>query len=520
MDDLIANFLAFTSTEDENTAKQYLEMTGNDLEYAVTLYMESVPPPAAETHTSNHEDDEQIAQRLQNEAYSEQTEVRAADTNIHRHETLVDSFPPQFGGGGLGQMHGSFNNAAAMFGAGRVGIFNQRFDDEENEYHQHRFEEQDDDDYNDDLDEEDDIEDDDFVEIQDLDNDNDQDEDIMIVGSNNEDEGHSRRPVGRRRVNRDSRMSDLSFTQQRLANLFRPPFDIMSKISLDTAKSEGRVSKKWILINIQDAREFQCQVLNRDFWSLTRIKLKVKDNFIFLQYQHDLANGLNYTNFYSTGQLPHIAILDPMTGERVRTWEDGVVPQVESWCSDVDEFLTEFSLAPGSQNPVVKHEVKFDPDALTEEQQIEFAMKQSILDKQEQGTANDPIDLDPSSEPESAPEVPEHVEETDPFKLILAAEHNEPEGPPAATTRVQIRFPNGKRVIHKFDIENDTVLHLYQWLKYLLESSPGNEYGLAAGDHFSLSTPLNKSGKPLIELLDSSIVEAGLKNASVLLEKE
>lgn len=513
MDDLIATFLAVTSTADEAAAKQYLEVTGGDLEYAVTLYMESNPPQTHQTTSGSaaHEDDEAIAQRMQNEVYNE-PEVRAADANIHRHETLMDTF------GDASQAYNPYQarpRPADIFGSGRVGIFNQRENDDENEYY-HRFEELDDDD------------DDDEVEEEDY-----GDDDVMIIEDEDDEaeveaEEDIRRPVGRRRANRSSRLNDLSFTQQRLASLFRPPFDIMEKIDLDTAKVQGRLSKKWILINIQDATEFQCQVLNRDFWSLDRIKQKVRENFIFLQYQNDLSNGYNYTNFYQTEAFPHIAILDPYTGERVLKWKDGEVPKVLDWINEVDDFLTKFSLSPTLQNPVVKHEVKFDPDTLTEDQQIEFALKQSVIENSKSaGTVEDPIDLDPEDEDEDedvarGEDVPNTAAvavptSSDPFDLILPVDHSEPTTP---STRVQVRFPNGKRAIHKFDTEQDSVKTLYQWLKYLLQNSSESEFGLNINDKFTLSTVLNKSGKPLIDLLDYSIGDAGLKNASILLEKE
>ena len=115
MDELVSTFLAVTGIEDESTAKQYLEITNNDLEYAVTLYMESNPPANASGQNASHGDDEELAQRLQQEAYgNEGSDVREADTNIHRHETLVDSF----GGGFTPSPH--ISRPGDIFGAGRV----------------------------------------------------------------------------------------------------------------------------------------------------------------------------------------------------------------------------------------------------------------------------------------------------------------------------------------------------------------------------------------------------------------
>ncbi|ODV77515.1 uncharacterized protein CANTADRAFT_23633 [Suhomyces tanzawaensis NRRL Y-17324] len=473
MDEQVPTFLAVTGTEDADVAKQYLELTGGDLEYAVTLFMESQPPSTANPHA----DDELYAQRLQQEAYGAQEEPRAADTAIHRHETLVDGF----GGGGFNLPDMISDRPTDIFGAGRTGIFNQRFDEEENDYYTQRSLEED--------------------------NPYEEDEDEIIVLDSDEEE-----PVrtSRRRQNRQNRDEELTSNQRRLLNLFRPPFDIMSKISLDNAKKQGREEKKWILINIQDASEFQCQVLNRDFWSNSRVKQVVNDEFIFMQYQNDSPNGVNYLNFYSTSAFPHIAILDPLTGERVRTWTDGEVPQASEWVLEVEQFLTEFSLNPDSNNPVVRHEVKFDPDALTEEQQIEFALKQSIRDNEgnseENAIALDEqlVDTDPK----------ELVEPKDPFDLLVPTDHIEPTD--GATTRIQVRFPNGKRSIHKFAL-SDQVRTIFQWLKFTLSQQP-EEFGLSSDERFTLSNNAHKSLK-LIESLDLTVDEANLKNASLLLEK-
>ncbi|KAK7684647.1 hypothetical protein QCA50_012230 [Cerrena zonata] len=239
-DSLITTFLAVTGASDESVAKQYLEITNNDLDYAVTLYMESNPPGAAPTSNDTHggarEDDEAMAQRLQQEAYGSNDDVREADANIHRHETLIDSF----GGGFTPQPQ--MSRPTDIFGQGRVGIFNQRFDDEENAYYNNRIQELQDDNsedesYNDEDEEEED------------------DDDVMVLDSDGEVIETTRPPRSRRRIARDDRINELTSTQRRLANLFRPPFDLMERIDIDSAKIKGRQEKKWILVNIQDSTE-------------------------------------------------------------------------------------------------------------------------------------------------------------------------------------------------------------------------------------------------------------------------
>lgn len=458
MDNDIATFLAFTATDNADVAKQFLEISGNNVEYAVQLFMES--------NTNNPKgNDEDLAQRLQQEAYQEPS-VRAADANVHRHETLLDSFPA---------FQPPVDHEAGMFGSGRVGIFNQRFEDSDDDYE-------------------------DAPRIEELDLDS--DDDVMEL----DDDGEVVRPTRRVRL-AASRISELTSTQRRLAQLFKPPFDLIERTDLDGAKAMGRLEQKWILVNIQDQTEFQCQVINRDFWANADVKRVVKENFVFLQYQVDSPNGTNFLNFYHVDAYPHICILDPMTGERVQKWPDGLVPDVEEWIADVQLFLEKFSLRPGSTNPHVEHEVKIDPDAMTEEQQIEYALRQSVG-----ASAANAIAVD--EEPQREQREPEKEVPVDPFDKIEPADHAEPSG---AAVRIQIRFPNGKRLVHKFDADNDKVVTIYQWLKHVLLAAEELAYGIEPGARFSISCV----GKPkLIDSLDLTIADAGLKNASILLEKE
>ncbi|EGV61130.1 hypothetical protein CANTEDRAFT_116457 [Yamadazyma tenuis ATCC 10573] len=278
----------------------------------------------------------------------------------------------------------------------------------------------------------------------------------------------------------------------------------MEKVDIDAAKMLGRQQKKWILVNIQDATEFSCQVLNRDFWSDQRVKNRVKESFVFLQFQHNSPNGEQYVNFYHVNGYPHIAILDPLTGERVHRFVEGNVPDVEEWLEQVDSFLSRFSLF-GDSNPTVEHEVKFDPDALTEEQQIEYAMKQSMQ-------ANG--DPDTESHDNAIVIADEEEEPKDSFTEITPVDHNV-DDTSDPTTRIQVRFPNGKRLVHKFKL-GDKVSIIYQWLKFVLTNE---DCGLTADDRFIITNTSNRVVK-LIESLDLTIEDAALKNASILLEKE
>ncbi|KAI5608926.1 UBX domain-containing protein 7, partial [Silurus asotus] len=99
-----------------------------------------------------------------------------------------------------------------------------------------------------------------------------------------------------------------------LADLFRPPIELMHKGSFETAKNCGQMENKWLMINIQNVQDFSCQCLNRDVWSNEAVKAIIREHFIFWQVYHDSEEGQRYIQFYKLNKFPYISILDPRTG--------------------------------------------------------------------------------------------------------------------------------------------------------------------------------------------------------------
>ncbi|CAG2104107.1 unnamed protein product [Medioppia subpectinata] len=130
-----------------------------------------------------------------------------------------------------------------------------------------------------------------------------------------------------------------------LEDLFRPPLDLMFRGTLDMAKDEGQRLNKWLMVNIQNHREFSCQVLNRDVWSNPTVKSVVTEHFIFWQSYHDNSEGQRFMQFYNVTDFPYVAILDPRTGEKLRQWT--TIDPV-SFCDLVTEFLHDLPSPSGS----------------------------------------------------------------------------------------------------------------------------------------------------------------------------
>ncbi len=96
--------------------------------------------------------------------------------------------------------------------------------------------------------------------------------------------------------------------------------------------------------------------------------------------------------------------------------------------------------------------------------------------------------------------------QSSPFTSISATNpHTEPAPDPATTTRIQFRHPNG-RVVRRFAL-NDSVRRIYEWLKAdPIESKEGAEFELIFMQ------------KNLLEHLQETIEQAGLKNGTVMVE--
>jgi hypothetical protein len=325
--------------------------------------------------------------------------------------------------------------------------------------------------------------------------------------------------------------SEASSKAARLAELFRPPFELMRQVSWDVARDSGKEEKKWIIVNVQDPALFDCQKLNRDIWKHEGIKELVKENFIFIQYSKDDPRGNQYFQYYfqfrdNQDSYPHIAIIDPRTGEQVKVWSGPPVPNPSDFLMQLVEFLDRYSLDASKKNPVAKRKLEkpksLDVNRLTEEEMLDLALQNSLANN---GSGSGPKEADPDELTKSfgdvskgkGKEVENEATEVElsadqaavssgssPFAQIMSNAHTEP-NPGPGVTRIQFRHSNG-RVVRRFS-ENDPVRRIYEWLK--AEPLEGRT---------EVAFDLKGMGKDLIEYLDDTIADAGLKNGTVMVE--
>lgn len=319
--------------------------------------------------------------------------------------------------------------------------------------------------------------------------------------------------------------------------MYRPPFELISRLSWDQARQEGKDNEKWIIVNIQDPSIFDCQVLNRDIWKNAGVMDTVKENFIFMQYSKDDPKGNQYVQYYFSNKddqdaYPHIAIVDPRTGEQVKVWSGAPAPKAMEFLMQLHEFLDRYSLKATAKNPVArrKPETKKETqvERMTEEQMMEMALQASLAGNEEGRRMSDPDDLTRSlgnfnegkgrengtekkmgindCSEDSAASNGSSVVAASKFASISSSNtHTEPSPDVSTVTRIQFRHPTG-RVVRRFALA-DPVRRIFEWLKASpLEGKEGVEFELMF------------MGKNLADMLDDTIEQAGLKNGTVMIE--
>lgn len=244
-----------------------------------------------------------------------------------------------------------------------------------------------------------------------------------------------------------------------------------------------------------------------------------------MQYTKDDPRGEQYINYYfqnsgNQDAYPHIAIVDPRTGEQVKVWSGPPAPKAMDFLMQLHEFLDRYSLNATAKNPVAKRKPtaknEIPVERMTEEQMLEMALQNSLAGTEASRDA-DPDELTRSvgnvnqsiaaaentgmSVDDAEPPAP-----ISPYALISSSRpHSEPPPNEPETTRIQFRHPTG-RVVRRFAL-SDPVRRIYEWLKASpIEGKEGVEFELIF---------LQKN---LVTVLDESIEQAGLRNGAVMVE--
>ncbi|KAJ2656037.1 UBX domain protein Ubx2 [Coemansia sp. RSA 1200] len=391
--------------------------------------------------------------------------------------------------------------------------------------------------------------------------------------------------------------------RSRLAELFKPPFDIMHNGTLDSARSEAQEKGKWVIINLQDVSDFKCQALNRDIWRQDIIKAIVKRDFVLFQRSIDTAEGSRLANMYGVNEYPFIAAIHPKTGELRRPFTR--VDPMADMMEDLTSFIADNPMMSRRGKKYSGSEASTSRSAsratttttttnttsttsriiagihnMSEEDQLAAAIAASELESRPSGQRSSRasggrvvvIDSDSGSELESEPELEDadsysdiqtlssydddeddHDDEDDDYDQVnsdmdvddaMAArgkmaeqtaasvgtseEHqlqqtraDDPDAwygalpsseplepaPGSTVTRIQLRLPNGQRVVRRFS-KFDKVSAIFQYIK---ASQPGASESSDVPEIMFMN-------KQLSECVGQTIEEAKLTNASLVVD--
>ncbi|XP_066565115.1 UBX domain-containing protein 7 isoform X2 [Amia ocellicauda] len=229
-----------------------------------------------------------------------------------------------------------------------------------------------------------------------------------------------------------------------LADLFRPPIDLMHKGSFETAKECGQLENKWLMINIQNVQDFACQCLNRDVWSNDAVKTIIREHFIFWQVYHDSEEGQRYIQFYKLNEFPYISILDPRTGQKLVEWHQ---LDVTSFLEQVTGFLSEHGQLDGLSSRPPKKRVRSESliDA-SEDSQLEAAIRASLQETHYESTeprgdsrSEDESEAEPFSDSEGLISV--DASDEDEGVVAMNTSHPVPQLQPQAQLQPPIQPP-------------------------------------------------------------------------------
>ncbi|KAL3892850.1 MAG: hypothetical protein SGPRY_014723 [Prymnesium sp.] len=115
-----------------------------------------------------------------------------------------------------------------------------------------------------------------------------------------------------------------------LAEIYAAPTELCFVGTFEELRDAGRAQArnsahlwggKWLLVNIQSPIEFGSQKLNADTWRDETLRAIIGASFLFWQQYYDSPEGHKYCQRYlNTNELPHIGVVDPITGRLVKTW--------------------------------------------------------------------------------------------------------------------------------------------------------------------------------------------------------
>ncbi|KAL3331459.1 hypothetical protein AABB24_035002 [Solanum stoloniferum] len=135
-----------------------------------------------------------------------------------------------------------------------------------------------------------------------------------------------------------------SYDNNTLSVLFRPPYELIYNGPFDHAKEAGAKRNRWLLVNVQSRDEFASDTLNRDTWANDFVAQMIENNFVFWQEGDHTEEGRKVCTYYNLDSRPVILVIDPITGQNMRSWNGMVQPEtlLEDAMTFIDRTPSEY----------------------------------------------------------------------------------------------------------------------------------------------------------------------------------
>eukprot|EP00045_Choanoeca_perplexa_P007385 m.66448 g.66448 ORF g.66448 m.66448 type:complete len:405 (-) comp14055_c0_seq1:1924-3138(-) len=238
-----------------------------------------------------------------------------------------------------------------------------------------------------------------------------------------------------------------------LSRLFEPPLDLLFEGDFTAARTAASRSKRHVLVNIQDPQNFDSQRLNRDVWKNDLVKEVIRGQFIFWQQYQETPAAAQYASWYPINEVPHVAIIDGETGERIL-----ILPPKTTAELFLERACTLGEPASSSHQSL---STPTQSTPLTEDEQMRLALAASLEHTNDVITIDDDDDDDgPSTSQGSTMKTDLDTQQPSSLKL-------KPEPAKGAADSCTIRFimPDNSRLQRNFYLD-ETLAHVTHYLRH------------------------------------------------------
>ncbi|XP_021713718.1 plant UBX domain-containing protein 7-like isoform X1 [Chenopodium quinoa] len=236
-------------------------------------------------------------------------------------------------------------------------------------------------------------------------------------------------------------------SRDNLAAMFRPPFALMTQGPFEKAKLTAASSDQWLVANLQSPTEFSSHMLNRDTWANEAVAQTIKTNFIFWQVYDDTSEGKKVCNYYKIESVSVILVIDPITGQKMRSWSGMVHPD-----RLLEDLLPFMDSGPHNHHSSLSHKrpressnvpaQKVQGETTVDEEELQRALAASMENM------NHPDEI--ASEDKDAVTANKEEAKCSTKIPVYPPLPEEPKGDRNLLCRVGFRLPDGRRVQRNF----------------------------------------------------------------------